>query len=207
MRWLLKNRPSYAVLQDSQWPRSKASDDWSDSYESMILLWKRYRGVGDAFDWLDWATLQHIHRKRVHPTYGPYTGGHFDGGVGRCLCMHRMLCSQGVRAEPFAKGVQVGAIQQDGSLYLTALCDESWNGKLIFDGPRTRFPAATLDWARLNEMPQWFVADPDQSYTVRVNDEAAKTETGASLSAGLPVRLNPNTLVKILITPKGAERE
>ena len=40
--WLTANRPNYSSLKTSLWPHSQCSDDWSDSYESMIVLWNRY---------------------------------------------------------------------------------------------------------------------------------------------------------------------
>jgi len=126
------------------------------------VLWNRYPDVPEAFEWLDWATRQHIHRRHPDRKYGPYTGGHFDGSAGRTLCIHMMLCSQGVRALPFAEGLRLGAVQRGGELFLTFESEAAWEGRLLFDGPRTQHKGATLDWARINEMPQWFVVRPER---------------------------------------------
>jgi hypothetical protein len=196
LRWLLQHRHEYASLKDTLWPNSRSSDDWSDSYESMIVLCNRYPQVGDAFSWLDWATLQHVHRRQPssqHP-YGPYTGGHFDGSTGRTLCMHMMLCSQGVRVVPFGEGVEVGAVPQDNGLLLTLRAERPWAGRLAFDGPRGEYPTAIIDWARLNEMPQWFVVRPQGKYGVRFDDGPVLIVAGSVLLAGLPVRVESKSL-------------
>ena len=202
LRWLVEHRPSYAKLKNTLWPRSKSSDDWSDSHESFIVLWNRYPRVPGAFDWLDWATRQHIHRR--HPTrkYGPYTGGHFDGSTGRSLCIHMMLCSQGLRALPYTEGLAIGALQRGHDLMVSVEAPSAWTGKLLFDGPRTVHKAATIDWARLNEMPQWFVAQPTTHYAVSINGAPPVAMTGAQLLAGLPIALTPNTPRRIRITSK-----
>ena len=201
LRWLAAHRTRHAELKTTLWPDSRSSDNWSDSYESFIVLWSRYRDVPDAFAWLDWATRQHIHRRHPDRPYGPYTGGHFDGSTGRTLSIHRMLCSQGVRALPFAEGLRLGAIERDGVLFLTVESDAAWDGKLLFDGPRAEHKAATLDWARINEMPQWFVARPDRSYAVTLDDAEPKTLAGSALLRGLRLRVETGATRRIHIRP------
>jgi hypothetical protein len=185
IRWLVQNRENYAALQKTLWPRSTSSDDWSDSYESMIVLWNRYRHLDGVFDWLDWATRQHIHRQHPERPYGPFTGGHFDGSTGRTLVIHAMLASQGVRCVPFAEGLRLGGVTCDGGLHLTLESDRPWRGRLVFDGPRCEYPTAHLDWARINEMPQWFVVRPERTYLVTMDNEPPRPIAGAALMAGL----------------------
>lgn len=201
LAWLVSNRKDFADLRTSLWPRSTSSDDWSDSYESMIVLASRAGLMGGAFEWLDWATLQHEHRRDLDPRYGPYTGGHFDGSTGRTLCMHMMLCSQGVRAVPFCEGLRVGAVAEGERLALCVACDKPWRGKLVFDGPRCDYGPLKLDWARINEMPQWFVARPGRSYRLRVDRQDEAKWNGAALIAGLPLEVGPDATRKILVEP------
>lgn len=184
LRWLAANRARYPELKASLWPWSTSSDNWSDSYESFIVLWNRYRDVPDAFAWLDWATRQHIHRRHPDRRFGPFTGGHFDGSTGRTLCLHAMLCSQGVRAFPFAEGLRLGAVQQEGELFLLLGADEPWAGHLRLDGPRTRHGRATIDWARVNEMPQWFVVQPRGRYAVTIGGDPPASFSGRQLIEG-----------------------
>jgi hypothetical protein len=203
MRWLVENRARYAELQKTLWPRSTSSDDWSDSYESMIVLWNRYRDVAGVFDWLDWATHQHVHRRHGDKPYGPFTGGHFDGSTGRALVMHMMLAAQGVRCLPFIPGLRLGGVLGDRGLHLALESDQPWHGKLIFDGPRCEYPTSHIHWARLNEMPQWFVARPEHEYRVTVDNGPPRAVKGAVLTAGLELACERTATRRILVQQDG----
>jgi hypothetical protein len=206
MRWLMVHRHRYHELKHTRWPRSISSDDWSDSYESMLVLWNRYPETGDATAWLDWATLQHKHRRYPDRKYGPFEGGHFDGSTGRTLCLHMMLCSQGLRAAPFLEGLGVGALQRDGELLLIVQSSEAWSGRLYFDHPRNEYPTATIDWARINEMPAWFVARPEVKYTVRVDAAEPVRLSGRELIDGLPMTVRSGGTRRIRITAEPGNR-
>ncbi len=201
MQWLADNVPRYPSLKSTLWPRSNSSDDWSDSHESMLVLWNRYPDIEGAFEWLDWSTHGHCHRRYPDKKYGPYNGGHFDGSTGRCLCLHMMLCSQGVRALPFTEGVGVGAVQSEGELFLTVRATAPWGGAIRFDGPRTEHKAATINWARLNEMPQWFVVRPEKEYRIKVGDAKAVVVKGSKLIDGFPVTVGENGMTRLCIRP------
>ena len=199
LRWLLENRANYAEHSKTLWPRAVSADDWSDSYESMIVLWNRYQDIGDGFSWLDWATLQHVHRRGSNSEFGPYTGGHFDGSTGRTLCSHMMLCSQGVRHVPFQSDVSLGAVSVGNTLFLTAQSDRPYCGRLCFDGPRTAYGKMTLDWARINEMPQWYVVQPDATYSVVKGGQPAAILKGQELIAGMAIDLAPERPLRVLV--------
>ncbi len=199
LRWLLDNRADFDKHRETLWPRASSSDDWSDSYESMVVLWNRSPRVGDGFQWLDWATLQHIHRRKPTGEYGPYTGGHFDGSTGRTLCIHMMLCSQGVRHVPFQLGVGVGAVQQGDELLLTVQSDSPYRGVLRFDGPRTEYRNLTIDWCRINEMPQWYVVRPKEQYSLTVDEQPPRTIQGRELIAGMPIDVARGGAVRIRV--------
>jgi hypothetical protein len=203
LRWLLENRIDYAKHGKTLWPRAISADDWSDSYESMIVLWNRYPRVGDGFAWLDWATLQHVHRRETDNEYGPYTGGHFDGSTGRTLCCHMMMCSQGVRHAPFQLGLGIGAMQQDDELLLTVQSDLRYRGKLRFDGPRTEYGEMTLDWARINEMPQWYVVRPEGKYSVTIGEQLPRILSGAELVEGMAIEVAANKTLEICVQRNG----
>lgn len=204
IKWLVENRPDYEILKWTVWPRSSSSDDWSDSYESMIVLWNRDQFINGVFDWLDWSTLRggfyRTHTKGKEK-YGPYTGAHFDGSTGRTLCMHMMLCSQGVRTVPFIEGLRLGGIQKDGKLYLSLESEKEWTGKLCFDSPRTEHKAATINWARINMMPQWFVARPDKKYSISIFGAEPKVVDGQKLIDGIEMNILPRQIKPIEITP------
>lgn len=165
----------------------------------MIVLWNRFPETGDGFAWLDWATLQHYHRRPAAGPFGPYTGGHFDGSTGRTLCSHMLLCSQGVYHKPYEAGVGVGAEQRDAKLFLTVDSASSYRGTLCFDRPRMEYPTMKIDWAHINEMPQWYVVRPENEYSVAIGDGPAQSYTGRQLVDGLPIEVAPGEPLKIIV--------
>ncbi len=199
LRWLLKHRPDYSRYSQTLWPRAISADDWSDSHESMIVLWNRYPSTGDGFAWLDWATLQHVHRRETSGEFGPYTGGHFDGSTGRTLCSHMMMCSQGVRHQPYQLGVGLGAEQRDGELFLTVDSASPYRGTLCFDWSRTEYRKMNIDWARINEMPQWYVVRPEKEYSVTIADKPCRTVPGRQLIDGLPIEVVTGETLKVQV--------
>jgi hypothetical protein len=188
VNWLAENRADHACYRDDLWPACSSPDDWSDSYESMIVLWNRDRNLPGVFDWLDWATHQGGHRRDCPDApYGPGNGGHFDGSTGRTLCLHMLLCSRGVRAVPCPDGLQLGSMQRDDRLYLSVSSEDDYRGRLFFDRPRNEYPTATIDWARINEMPAWFVVRPEGDYSVRFDDCEPATIAGQTLINGIDI--------------------
>lgn len=196
IRWLLENRKNFEACKKAKlWPQAAHRDTWSDSHESMIILANRL-GIFDrqVFEWLDWMTLQSEHRKHLDEQYGPYLNAHDDGSTGRCLCTHMMACSQGVRHAPFQEGLRLGARPCGDGLVLSLESDKPYEGKLRFDWPRGVYPAGTLDWARLNEMPEWFVVEPDRKYAVTLNGEREQVTRGRALIDGLRVGVEPGVI-------------
>lgn len=191
MRWLTANRPRFDKLKETRWPWNHSRGCFGDSYESMIILWNRYPGVPGAAEWLDWTTRRAGFRRMSDPNYGPGSGAHDDGCVGRNLCAHMMLQSRGVRAVPYVAGLRCGAVERDGHLYLMAATEEAWSGRLCFDGPRNVYTRVTLDWARINEMPQWFVVSPQTQYRVWIDGAGPRELTGQELIRGLELNLRP----------------
>ena len=110
-----------------------------------------------------------------------------------------VACSQGVRAAPFAKGVDLGAHKNGNELFVTLKAEQPWSGRLVFDGPRTRHAAGTLDWARLNEMPQWFVVQPERRYWVSLDESAPRVMSGAELTTGLALDAAPQKVIRIRV--------
>ncbi|MGV8096725.1 MAG: hypothetical protein AB2L24_33115 [Mangrovibacterium sp.] len=203
MKWLIENRPDYENYNRwGLWPHLDfSSDDWSDSYESMIVLWNQYPSVDGVFDWLDWSTL-HYHRTNNFngmEKYGPYTGGHFDGSTGRTLCLHMMLCSQRVRTVPFKEGLCLGGFKKDSALYLSLESDNKWSGKLCFDGLRTEYKTATLNWARINEIPQWFIVRPGRKYRINIFGSHPLILDGQELINGLKINIQAGQLIPVQI--------
>lgn len=201
LTWLVQN---YSRRDEviSLWPYNKSSDAHSDSYESILSLLRRYPHLEGTYPLLDWMTLQHIHRRQPEKKYGPYTGGHFDGSTGRTLCIHMMLHSQGVRTIPFQEGLRLGGVQKDDVLYL--YLDNSrrqpWTGRLRFDWPRNEYEAGRINWARINETPQWYAVRPGQTYSVTIDDQRPRILLGRQLIDGLRLEAAPNQTRHIRVT-------
>jgi len=196
IRWLLDNRKNFEENKRARlWPHAAHRDTWSDSHESMIILTNRL-GIFDkqVFEWLDWMTLQSEHRKHLDKQYGPYLNAHDDGSTGRCLCTHMMACSQGVRHEPFQEGLRIGGMPFGEGLVLSLESAKPYQGKLRFERPRCVYPTGTLDWARLNEMPAWFVVEPEKKYIVTLNGSQEMVMLGRELIDGVPISVEPGII-------------
>ncbi|MBN2295289.1 MAG: hypothetical protein JXM70_22855 [Pirellulales bacterium] len=203
IRWLIENRKNFEQCRrDKLWPSITSRNCWDDSHESMVILTNRL-GIFDqqVFEWLDWMTLQDNHRKQPDKPYGPYRNAHNDGGAGRCLCTHMMACSRGVRNVPFQEGVRLGGMPSGDGLVLSLQSEKTYKGKLCFDRPRCVYPSGTLDWARINEMPAWFVAEPDERYKVTVKGSWEKVISGKDLIDGISVVVEPGEIQTVLVQP------
>ncbi|HPS55881.1 MAG TPA: hypothetical protein PLP05_09795 [Sedimentisphaerales bacterium] len=209
MDWFLKNRGNFDELQDI-WPTFKtgrfSADDWSDSYESMIILSNSYYDYKseEVFDWLDWATIKSgQHRQKMTQKFGPGNGGHFDGSTGRTLCLHMMRCSQGVRPLPYIRGLGCGAVKKDKTLYIYLESQDSpWEGALVFDSPREIHNKTRVDWARINSAPSWFTIYPELSYKVSIDNNPPITVKGDKLIEGLPVKIKSDDHMKLVVEVK-----
>ncbi|MCK4982173.1 MAG: hypothetical protein KAS17_04565 [Victivallaceae bacterium] len=205
MDWFINNKGNFDNLRNI-WPTfnrgSFSADDWSDSYESMIILSNLYDYKSEeVFDWLDWATIKSgKHRKNRTLNFGSGNGGHFDGSTGRTLCLHMMRCSQGVRTIPYIKGLGCGAVKKGQTLYIYLESQDSlWNGTLLFDPQRKIYHENKLDWARINSAPSWFTVHPESSYKVSINNKPPVTIKGKKLIKGLPVNIKSGKHIKLVV--------
>lgn len=202
MRWLVGNRSRFDELKNKEWPWNFSAGCFGDSYESMIILWNRYSDVPDVAEWLDWTTRIGGFRTQTHPDYGPGSGGHTDGCIGRNLCAHMMLQSLGVRVVPYQEGLACGAAPSNGGLCLFVQSEKAWSGRLCFDRPRHVHPTAAIDWARVNEMPQWYVVAPASVYEMRMDEAAPMRVQGESLASGIELNLEPGQWRRIQVHPE-----
>ncbi len=71
-----------------------------------------------------------------------------------------------------------------------------------FDTPRHRLHMRLpLNYPRLNEFPEWFTADPDATYRVRVDGGAWRTVGGAELARGLALTASPGATCEVEVQP------
>ncbi len=79
--------------------------------------------------------------------------------------------------------------------------DQAWAGRLAFDRPRSERKAARLDWARINETPEWFTVRPGTSYAVVVDSKKPLRIDDAELIQGVTVRVSADKPHKIRVAP------
>jgi len=94
--------------------------------------------------------------------------------------------------------VRFGAVREGGTVYLSLAADQSWEGRLVFDRPRHKLlMRLPLDYARINQFPEWFTVEKDANYQVRRDRGRSLERTGAQLTEGFPVKLMPGQLLTI----------
>ena len=88
----------------------------------------------------------------------------------------------------------MGAVEEDGNLYIAINSRWPWEGELLFDRPRHKeYFGIPTDYARLNQFPEWFTVEQGVTYRVMIKQgerKDKKTMSGSSLIEGLPIALD-----------------
>ncbi len=174
------------------------ADEYADSIEGALNLFNR-EPVPEAAAWID----SEIHDMwRPQEDSGIIEGWHGDGNVARTAIMYALWKTQGVTLQPWREDLLVGAVQKDGRLYLVLSAGENpWTGRVCFDRPRhieqMRLP---IDYPRINQFPEWFVARADRKYIVRQLDRGSSSVyLGHTLQAGLTVTIPAGCEIRWII--------
>lgn len=167
--WLVDGTPDYrdAVLKvlsnlKSQytgqiWERG-SSDGYADSIEGAITLLNR-ESLESGFEWAD-SEIRTMWAKQKAD--GVIEGWHGDGNFARTSLMYALLKTQGCRLEPWREDLRIGAVCENGVLYLHLSAGKPWTGKLLFDRPRHRTVMnLPVDYPRINQFPEWFTLSPE----------------------------------------------
>jgi len=181
-------------LTDYHWG---SADEYADSIEGAINLYNRER-VPAAAAWID----TEIHDMwRVQKPDGIVEGWHGDGNSARTAIMYATWKTCGLTLRPWRADVRVGAVQKGNALYVSLLASEPWEGCILFDKPRYRAQMhLPIDYPRINQFPEWFVAESGKSYEVHcLGEDAASTHSGEALQSGLPVTLQPGVEKRLII--------
>ncbi|MCC6488838.1 MAG: hypothetical protein IT364_15170, partial [Candidatus Hydrogenedentes bacterium] len=176
-------------------------DNVADSVEGGLYLLYRFP-VPEAFLWADReiATLlvDHTDPGRLWDVHK------LEANTVRTVLIHTMLHTRNTIARPWVQGLQLGAAPHRDGICIFMKSDQSYDGRLQFDIPRHRITMGFAeDWPRMNAVPEWFTVEPDSSRTYRVEDTDAgtvQTFSGAQLSEGLPIRLDPGKPLRLLIS-------
>ena len=161
-------------------------DGYADTLESALYLLNRLQDP-EATTWVDeqMPVLYGFQAAdgRVLDTY-------LDGNFIRTTLLYAFARSGGVAPRPWREGVLVGATPDQDCLVVVAASAVPWTGRLVFDTARHRLHLGLpLNYPRLNEWPEWFVAEPGRDYRVFDQAGAERRLSGEQLAAGLPVRL------------------
>ena len=54
-----------------------------------------------------------------------------------------------------------------------------------------------IDWARINEMPQWYLVRPENEYSVTIGAQPPRSLSGQELIDGLAVDVVPGKPLKV----------
>ena len=104
--------------------------------------------------------------------------------------MYALWKTQGATVQPWRADVRLGAVNEGGLVFVVALADRDWEGRIVFDRPRHRqFMHLPLDYPRINQFPEWFTAEPDEHYRVHLGGGSILDRTGAQLAEGFPIQL------------------
>ena len=165
-----------------------SADGYADAIESGLNLLNRIP-VESGFRWVEHET-RHLLAKQGDD--GVIAGWHGDGNYTRTALMFALWKTGGCRIEPWRADVSFGAVQKDGELYLTIHSRWPWEGKIIFDRPRHRdFFHLPIDYARLNQFPEWFTVDVGSTYQLTLREKEGQKELtlpGYELVKGVAVR-------------------
>jgi hypothetical protein len=163
-----------------------SADGFADSIEGAINLFNR-EPVESAARWIDSQTRM---MWAIQKPDGVIEGWHGDGNFARTSLMYALWKTQGVTVQPWRPNVRFGAVREGGTVYLSLLTDQPWEGRVLFDRPRHRlFMRLPFDYTRINQFPEWFTVRADAHYGVKLDQGQTSDQTGAQLAEGIPVEL------------------
>lgn len=182
---------------------SRSRDNVADSVEGGLYLLYRFP-TPEAFLWADReiATMlvDHTDPERL---WGVHK---LEANTVRTVLIHTMLHTRNTIARPWQQGLQLGAAPCGNGICLFVQSDKPYQGKIHFDVPRHRLTMGfQQDWPRMNAVPEWFTVEPDETHQYNVEDTDRQTtqpHSGKALSEGLPIHLDPDKPLRLLITPQ-----
>ncbi len=164
-----------------------SQDGYADALESGINLYNR-EAVPELKDWIDneikvmW---------KIQKPDGIIEGWHGDGNFARTSIMYGLWKTQGTHLQPWRNDLKIGAELKNGKLFIALSADQDWQGKLVFDFKRHAINLhLPIDYPRINQFPEWFVAESGKSYSILATKKGLKgIYYGKDLLNGLPVNL------------------
>ena len=179
-------------------------DNVADSVEGGLYLLRRLP-TPEGFVWADReiATLLVDHTDPAR-LWGVHK---LEANTVRTVLIHTMLHTRNTIARPWKQGLRLGAAPCGEGICLVVASDAPYEGRIQFDIPRHRLTMGfEQDWPRMNAVPEWFTVEPDDTpYDVEnVTAGTRSTHSGRQLHEGLPVAVEADTPLRLIVTPKGA---
>jgi hypothetical protein len=171
-------------------------DGYADSLESALYLLHRIDDQNAAL-WVDEQMPVLYGYQRAD---GSVTDENIDGNFIRTVMLYGRWLTQGTRVEPWAPTVALGAVTHGPCLHIHLHTATPWSGRLLFDTPRHRAHLGLgLDYPRLNEWQEWWIALPDRQYAVTLPDGSHHGLRGEELAAGLALTLDPDKASQLIV--------
>ncbi len=197
VRFALENVHNHS---DYQWEGGGA-DGFADSIESGLNLLNRIP-VPSGFGWVDYSTEVMLKKQRPD---GVIEGWHGDGNYTRTAIMYALWKTKGCHIRPWRGDVSIGAVQDEDGVLIRVHADWPWEGKVFFDRPRhSVYFHMPVDYARLNQFPEWFTVKSDLEYKVTAmqnEKEASSVFSGEDLLEGYPIQLEPGEEIRLVVRP------
>ncbi|MEN8204175.1 MAG: hypothetical protein ABFS28_16370 [Bacteroidota bacterium] len=208
---LLKAFSHLDKYKDYNW-ESGSADGFADAIEGCLNLYNREPMEG-VEEWLDsetrvmWSLQDSSYRSSAlqWQNQGIIEGWHGDGNFARTTIMYCLWKSQGTTLAPWREDLVAGAQLEDQTLYLALRAKRQWEGRLVFDTPRSSaYMNMPLDWPRINQFPEWYTVSPSKKYKVSQDNSSSRVYremySGEELAKGVPVKLLPDKLLRIEVS-------
>ena len=196
------HQPKY---HDFRWERDQA-DGYADAIEGALNLYNREQDLDGVAAWID--SESQVMWNMQQPS-GLINEGHPDGNFARTTLMVALWKTRGVWTNAWRPDLRFGASEVGPGLLVVVSADSAWNGQLHFDLPRHKhYLHLPIDWARINQFPEWFTVAPEKRYRVleRSASDAewneAKIVEGTALIHGLPATLAAGEERQFLVLPE-----
>lgn len=84
---------------------------------------------------------------------------------------------------------------------MSVVAGEDWDEAILFDKPRHQTNMKMrLDWPRINQFPEWYTDEAEETYTVRIPGGEKKEYTGRQLIDGMEVKVKAGDEARFVVT-------
>jgi hypothetical protein len=183
VRKVLKNLPKYRnyIWEPNQKLPLGSFDGYADSIESAIYLANR-EPVPEALAWIDSEMKVMLGMQQAD---GHIENWYGEGNFNRTALLYALMKSQGLRPALWKQGLQLGAAREGSKLHFSLQCQAP--ARILWDQARhRRILNFDKNYVRLNEFPEWYVADENTLYRLsRAGEAGERVLLGSELIAGV----------------------